>query len=613
MAENKPVYLLGLACFYHDSSACILKDGKVLAAAQEERFTRLKHDENFPTKAIEYCLSEVGIKIEDVDGICFYEKPLWKFERLLLTYIQEWPHGFPSFLKAMRAWLSKKLWMEHIIRKELGELVPGFTYRPWYQKFFNIGTPKNAFPNYEGKIYYVPHHLSHAASTYYPSGFKDATVLTVDGVGEWSTTSLALGKGAELTLKEEMVFPDSLGLLYSAFTYYLGFKVNSGEYKVMGLAPYGNPIHKDKIWELLEVFEDGSFRLKPQFFAYRYGLRMTSQKFIKHFGKPVRNSDDELTQWHKDMAASLQEVTEELMLNLVQYAHLQYGGENLCLSGGVALNCVANGRIVREGPFKNVYIFPAAGDAGGSVGAALYTHSVMQPEGHNLKPVETIYLGPKYSNEVIESFLQEYGIKFDKIDSETSRSEKIAQQLAENKVIGLFQGRMEFGPRALGNRSIIADPRQTENWKRVNIKIKFREDFRPFAPSVMDDKADEIFDLRGVESPYMLLTAGTKAKDLPAITHVNNSARIQTVTPENNQSYYDILSAFNDLTGCPVVINTSFNVRGEPIVCDHIDAFKCFIRTDMDVLVLEDFIITAEDIDKEAMKEKFELEVFGED
>jgi carbamoyltransferase len=600
MSASKPVYLLGLACFYHDSSACVLKDGVVVAAAQEERFTRIKHDENFPVESIHYCLAAAGITLDQLSGVCFYEKPLWKFERLLLTYIQEWPRGFGSFLKAMRAWLSKKLWMEHIIRKELGEIS-------------GLKNKKGKAVSYDGKIYYVPHHLSHAASTYYPSGFKDATVLTVDGVGEWSTTSIALGKEAALELKEEMVFPDSLGLLYSAFTYYLGFKVNSGEYKVMGLAPYGEAKYKAQILELLEVFEDGSFWLKPQFFAYRYGLRMTSKKFANHFGKAVRQPEDELTQWHKDMAASLQAVAEDLMLKLVAYAYVQYGGENICLSGGVALNCVANGRIVREGPFKNVYIFPAAGDAGGSVGAALYVQSVLKPESHLSTAVETIYLGPKFSDSTIENFLQESGIKYYKLDSDRDRSQRIGELLQANKVIGLFQGRMEFGPRALGNRSIIADPRQSENWKRVNIKIKFREDFRPFAPSVMADKADEIFDLNGVPSPYMLLTAGTKVTDLPAITHVNNSARIQTVTRTENKPYYDILSAFNDLSGCPVVINTSFNVRGEPIVCDHIDAFKCFIRTDMDILVLENFIIESDQIDKGFFKTKFQLETFADD
>ncbi len=599
MSDNKPTYLLGLACFYHDSSACLLKDGVVIAAAQEERFTRIKHDENFPEYSVNYCLEAADITLDQLSGVCFYEKPLWKFERLLLTYIQEWPRGFFSFLKAMRAWLNKKLWMEHIICKELG-------------KVSGIKNKKGKSVPYSGKIYYVPHHLSHAASTYYPSNFKNATVLTVDGVGERSTSTIALGEEQKLTLKEEIVFPDSLGLLYSAFTYYLGFKVNSGEYKVMGLAPYGTARYTKEIEALIEIFADGSFRLKPEFFAYRYGLKMTSSKFAKHFGRPVRNTDDELTQWHKDMAASLQQVAEELMLNLVRYAHKQYGGKNLCLSGGVALNCVANGRIVREGPFKNVYIFPAAGDAGGSVGATLYVNSIIDPK-PKAKSIETIYLGPKFSNQMIESFLQDSGIKYDKIDTAADRAVKVGQLLADNNVIGLFQGRMEFGPRALGNRSIIADPRKPENWKRVNIKIKFREDFRPFAPSVMADKAQDIFDLRGVDSPYMLLTAGTKVKDLPAITHVNSSARIQTVSAEDNKPYYDILSAFNDLTNCPVVINTSLNVRGEPIVWDHIDAFKCFIRTDMDILVLENFIINAEEVDKNFFKTKFELEVFADD
>jgi len=498
----------------------------------------------------------------------------------------------------MRAWLSKKLWMEHIICKELGEIA-------------GVKNEKGKTVPYNGKIYYVPHHVSHAASTYYPSEFKNASVLTVDGVGEWSTTTLGKGDGTTLTIEEEIVFPDSLGLLYSAFTYYLGFRVNSGEYKVMGLAPYGEAKYTDKIWELVERFDDGSFKLKPQYFAYRYGLRMTSAKFAKHFTKPVRNPEDELTQWHKDMAASLQQVAEELMFGLVHYAHQKHGGDNLCLSGGVALNCVANGRILREGPYKNVYVFPAAGDAGGSIGSALYVNSIINPL-QKINPVETIYLGPSSSNSVIKSFLQQHGVKFLELEA-SKRADVIAEALEQNKVIGLFQGRMEFGPRALGNRSIIADPRRKENWKRVNLKIKFRESFRPFAPSVMEDKADEIFDLNGVPSPYMLLTTGTKAKDLPAITHVNGSARIQTVNAKQNKAYYDIISAFNNLTGCPVIINTSFNVRGEPIVCDHIDAFKCFLRTDMDALVLENFIVEARDINKEALKQQFELEVFGDD
>lgn len=598
MNKQKPTYILGLACFYHDSSACVVKDGVVIAAAQEERFTRIKQDENFPTQSVKYCLEEAGISLDDLEAVVFYEKPLWKFERLLLTYIQEWPRGFISFLKAMRGWLSKKLWMEHVICKELGAIA-------------GVKNKKGKFLPYDGKVYYVPHHVSHGASTYFPSGFKNASVLTVDGVGEWSTTTLGRGVGPVLTLEEEIVFPDSLGLLYSAFTYYLGFKVNSGEYKVMGLAPYGEPKYTDKIWELLETFEDGSFALKPRYFAYRHGLKMTSRKFASHFGKPVRQPEDELTQWHKDMAASLQEVAEGLMLGLVHYAHGRHGGENLCLSGGVALNCVANGRILREGPYKNLYVFPAAGDAGGSVGAALYVNSIINPGSKN-KAVETIYLGPSYLESTIKEFLQQHGISFSMV-SATERAPEIASYLEQNKVIGLFQGRMEFGPRALGNRSIIADPRRRENWKRVNLKIKFREDFRPFAPSVMADKADDVFDLRGVPSPYMLLTTQTKVKDLPAITHVNGSARIQTVNAEENQAYYDILSAFNDLTGCPVVINTSFNVRGEPIVCDHIDAFKCFLRTDMDVLVLENFIVLASEMDKEALKQQFELEVFGDD
>ncbi len=599
---QKPQYILGLACFYHDSSACILKDGVVVAAAQEERFTRIKQDENFPTKAVEYCLEECGITLEEVAHVAFYEKPIWKFERLLLTYIRHWPLGFRSFLKAMRTWLSKKLWMEHIIRKELGIFMPRNRTKKGTEKIMP----------YNGKIFYVPHHISHGASSFYVSKFESSTILTVDGVGEWSTTTLGVGNNNELTLKEEIVYPDSLGLFYSAFTYYLGFKVNSGEYKVMGLAPYGEPKYKDKIYELLEVFEDGSFHLKPQYFAYSYDLKMISKKFVNHFGAPVRNSNDDLTQYHKDLAKSLQEVTEELLMGLVNYAYKKYPHKNLCMSGGVALNCVANGKILRDGPFENLSIFPAAGDAGGSVGAALYVHH--QGKGVTKRnSIEHVYLGPAFREKDIERFLQHNGIKFDKLDSEKALQKKVASYLEQDKVIGHFHGRMEFGPRALGNRSIIADPRQEENWKRVNLKIKFRESFRPFAPSVLAEEANEIFDLRGKESPYMLLTTQTKVKDLPAITHKDGSARIQTVSAKTNPRYHGLISEFKNLTGCNTVINTSFNVRGEPIVCHFEEAFKCFIRTDMDILVLENCIVDSQDIDKEKLKQHFVLEQFEED
>ncbi|HEY5714589.1 MAG TPA: carbamoyltransferase [Candidatus Gracilibacteria bacterium] len=606
-----PQYILGLACDYHDSSACILRDGAIVAAVQEERFTRKKQDETFPKHSINFCLEQAGITVEDLWGVVFYEKPILKFERLLQSYIRTWPWGLRSFIKAMRAWLGGKLWFESRLRKALG---------------------------YKGKVYYVPHHLAHGASTYYTSGFQDAAVLTVDGVGEWSTTTIGYGEGSDLSIKKHIEFPHSLGLLYSAFTYYLGFKVNSAEYKVMGLAPYGVPKYKDKIYGLLEVFSDGSFALKQEYFSYVYGLRMVNKKFVQYMGHPLREGEEEpLTQYHKDIAASLQKVTEEIMLGLVAAAKKQYPKtENLCLSGGVALNCVANGRIVRESGFKNVFIFPAAGDSGGSVGAAMYLwHKLNKPtpnpslvrEGSVLCPpdkgdrpdlsgrggLQTIYLGPEYSNQEIKVLLDRHKIDYQEIKEEAARSEAIADYLVADKVIGLFQGRMEFGPRALGNRSIIADPRRAENWKRVNLKIKFREDFRPFAPSVLREKADECFDLGGVESPYMLLTTQTKRKDLPAITHKDNSARVQTVDRKDNPRYHEIIAAFDKKTGCPVVINTSFNVRGEPIVCTPEDALKGYLRTDIDVLVLENCVLELSKEVKEKLKSQFELETFEKD
>lgn len=581
--EKKSGYILGLSCFYHDSAACLLKDGELIAAASEERFTRKKQDEDFPKEAVKYCLEEAGINIDDVDYVCFYEKPILKFERLLQTYIKTWPRGFQSFLKAMRTWLGKKLWVNNIIKKELG---------------------------WKGEVCYVPHHLSHAASAYYPSSFNNAVVLTIDGVGEWSTATIGKGEGHKLEISEEIVFPHSVGLLYSAFTYYLGFKVNSAEYKVMGLAPYGEPKYVDKIKEIVKIFDDGSIELDMKYFSYEHGLTMTNKKLDKFFGKKRRKESESLEQFHKDMARSLQAVTEEIVLKMVRYAHRKYGSKNICLAGGVALNCVANGRILRESEFQDLFVFPAAGDSGAAVGCAyfLHHHILNNEERHSLK---TIYLGPEYSDNEIEKLLNESEIKFDKI-SDKERSKKIAKLIDENNVIGLFQGRMEFGPRALGNRSILADPRKKENWQRVNLKIKFRESFRPFAPSVMVEHLASVFEIEK-ETPYMLLTAQTKVKDLPAITHVDGSARIQSVSREQNKKYHEIIEEFYNLTKCPVVINTSFNVRGEPIVCSPLDALKCFIRTEMDVLVLEDYFIYADKVDKKALAEKFTLEIFEKD
>lgn len=578
-------YILGLSCFYHDSAACLLKDGEIIAAASEERFTRKKHDENFPEKAINFCLQQANITIKDVDHICFYEKPILKFERLLMTYIRSWPRGLKSFLASMRTWLGQKLWLEHIIKKKL-----------------QIKKP----------IHYCPHHLSHAASAFYTSPFPKANVITIDGVGEWTTTALGNGKNHQLELSKEIKFPHSLGLLYTAFTYYLGFKVNSGEYKVMGLAPYGQPKYCDKIQELITLFDDGSFQLNMKYFAYEYDLRMINKKFIKLFEKPVRQPKDPLTQFHKDIAASLQKVTETAILNLIKASHRHQPATNLCLSGGVALNCVANGKILKETPYQKLYIFPAAGDAGGAVGAALYLHHHILKNPKSNKHTSP-YLGPEYSNQEIQNFLDTHKIKYQEFTKTPELAKEIAQHLNHNKVIGLFQGRMEFGPRALGNRSIIADPRQKENWQRVNLKIKFRESFRPFAPSILHEKLTEFYDIE-TESPYMLLTAPTKKpQDIPATTHVDKSARIQSVTKKQNPTYHQIISAFNELTGCPVIINTSFNVRGEPIVCSYEDAFKCFLRTDMDVLVLNNFIITKEQNAKEKIKENFILEEFAAD
>jgi carbamoyltransferase len=553
-------YVLGLSCFYHDSAAALLKDGEVVAACQEERLSRKKHDSGFPTRAVKYVLKEGGIAPEQLDAVGFYDKPLLKFERMLSTYIATFPRSFNSFRTAIPLWLHEKLWVPALIRKEL---------RP-----------------YKGPILFAEHHMSHAASCFLVSPFEESAILTVDGVGEWATASFGVGRGGDITLFKEIRFPHSLGLLYSAFTYYLGFKVNSAEYKVMGLAPYGKPVHFDRIMkEMVHLNEDGSFKLNMKYFSYDYGLRMTNGHFSEFFGGPPRQPETWMTEREFDIAASIQKVCEEIVLRMARYIHRETGLENLCMAGGVALNCVANGRVIRETPFKNLFVQPAAGDAGGAVGVAHYLYNTIekQPRG---KAWTHAYLGPAYSDADIATYLDGAGARYRTLgDRELVAA--TAKLISEENVIGWFQGRMEFGPRALGGRSILADPRDPKMRDTLNMKIKFREGFRPFAPSVMADKASEWFDI-DCDSPYMLLVAQVREgrRCIPSVTHVDNSARLQTVTREESPLYYDLIAEFEKLTGVPIVINTSFNVRGEPIVCTPHDAYLCFMRTDMDHLVL---------------------------
>ncbi len=585
---NKPVYILGLSCFYHDSAAVLLKDGVPVFAAHEERYTRKKHDEALPVNAIREALKREGITIADISAIGFYEKPMLKFfDRILQTYMKVWPRGLISYHMAMHEWMQKKLWIPQQIQKEL---------------------------KYKGEILYVPHHESHAASAYYVSGFPDAAVVTVDGVGEWSTATVGHGKGNDLTLKEEIRFPHSLGLLYSAITYYLGFKVNSAEYKVMGLAPYGEPKYMKEMHELIDLKPDGSFALNMKYFSFEYGLRMTGRNLEKLFGQPTRRSESALTQFHKDVARSLQEVTEEVMLKLVAHAKEVTGSEYLCLAGGVALNCVANGKILRSGLFKDIFIQPAAGDAGGALGVALSIWH-KKSNGTRSPKMEHVYLGNDYSQVEIEAFLTAQGIPFETVDDATL-IDRASDLLQGENVIGWFQGRMEFGPRSLGSRSIIADARNKENWQKVNLKIKFRESFRPFAPTVLEDKVSEWFELDR-ESPYMLLVANTRANKreiIPAVTHVDGSARIQTIRRDQNPRYYDLIKKFEEKTGCAVIINTSFNVRGEPIVESPKDALNCFLHTYMDYLVIGNCIVDKKKLpesvkrDTEAYLKQFQLD-----
>jgi carbamoyltransferase len=584
--------ILGISAYYHDSAACLVRDGELVAAAQEERFTRKKHDEEFPHHAVAYCLREGGLKIEDVDYVGFYDKPLLKFERILENYLGVAPKGVKSFLTAMPVWLKEKLFTGDALRRELGD--------------------------YDGKLLFAEHHESHAASAFYPSPFQDAAVLTMDGVGEWATSSYGVGRGKDLEILAELRYPHSLGMLYSAFTYYTGFKVNSGEYKVMGLAPYGEPRFVGLIMDqVLQLKEDGSFKLNMDLFNYLHGLTMTNGAFDKLFGGPPRKPESELTQREMDLAASVQVVTEEIMLRMARHVHRETGMENLCLAGGVALNCVGNGRLLREGPFKQLWIQPAAGDAGGALGVALAIyHKVLgnerQRNGAKLDTMKGSYPGPAYSDAEIEAFLKEAGAVYEKLSTDEMIA-RTAQDLADEKVIGWLQGRMEFGPRSLGGRSILGDPRSRKMQSIMNLKIKFRESFRPFAPSVLREHVSDYFQLE-CDSPYMLIVAPVNEarrikmtdeqqrlfgieklnvlrSDLPSITHVDYSARIQTVHAETNPLYHALLTRFRDLTGCPVLVNTSFNVRGEPIVCTPKDAYLCFMRTEMDTLVLGSFVL----------------------
>ena len=570
--REKQTIILGISCFYHDAAAALLVDGKIVAAAQEERFSRKKHDADFPEKAIAYCFESQGISIHNVDYVVFYDKPITKFERLLQTYIKVWPRGLGSFTTAMKVWMKEKLWIESIILKKLG---------------------------FDGDILFTEHHYSHAASAYYGSDFDNAVVVTMDGVGEWDTTTIGYGRDNVMCLTNTINFPHSLGLLYSALTYYLGFKVNSAEYKVMGLAPYGNPdIYYDIFKKLITIADDGSYALNMDYFAYEYGKIMVNKKFNNLFGGPPRGSESELTQRHKDIAAALQTITEEVVLKIVRYAQKLYPSKNICLAGGVALNCVANGKILQEGLFEGLYVQPASGDAGGAIGAACYVYFDVLKNEKGKGVMENVYLGPEFDNDYIGSFLEDIGKEKMKkklqyqLLADHDLFLKTAKLIADNNVVGWFQGKMEFGPRALGNRSIVADARNKENWQRVNLKIKFRESFRPFAPTVLEDYAQEYFELKEHSSPYMLLVAKVKSLNIPAVTHVDNSARIQTVNKKENERYYGLLSAFYKETKCPVFINTSFNVRGEPIVCTPQDAFSCFVNTDMDYLVLGNYIIS---------------------
>ena len=605
------INILGISAFYHDSAACLVQDGKIVSAAQEERFTRKKHDFDFPRKATAFCLGDAGITIDDVNYVVFYDKPLLKFERILQTYVNTAPAGFSSYAKALPLWLKEKLWIPDTIKNEL---------------------------NYSGEVLFTEHHQSHAGSAFYPSPFKEAAILTIDGVGEWTTNSLGIGKGNEFSIIKDIKFPHSLGLLYSAFTYFTGFKVNSGEYKVMGLAPYGEAKFVQTIYDnLIDLKDDGSFHLNLKYFDYMSGLSMTNEHFAELFGGPRRKPETPLTQREMDLAKSIQVVVEEAMLRQARYLHKETGIENLCLAGGVALNCVGNGRVLREGPFKNLWIQPASGDAGGALGAALcvwygYLGNERKPDGKKDAQHNSL-LGPSFSDEEAIEGVKPFGAVYKKL-GDNELFETVAGILAEEKIIGWFQGRMEFGPRALGNRSIIGDPRSKSMQSKMNLKIKFRESFRPFAPAVLREKVSEYFDIDS-DSPYMLLVAPVNESrriamtadeeklfgiaklniprsDIPAVTHVDYSARVQTVSSDEHPVFYRLIETFYHKTGCAVLVNTSYNVRGEPIVCTPADAYTCFMRTEMDYLVIGNLLFKKEDQpkwqEKEAWQKKFELD-----
>ncbi len=576
--------ILGISCFYHDSAAALLRDGELVAAAHEERFSRKRHDAGIPVRATRYCLEEAGLSMEDVDHVVFYDKPLIKFERILTTYLATFPRSLPSFTKAIPIWLKEKL------------LVPKALERAF---------------DWHGDVLFAEHHQSHAASAFLASPYEEAAILTLDGVGEWATTTQGVGRGNHFELTDEIRFPHSLGLLYSAFTYYLGFKVNSAEYKVMGAAPYGEPRHVDTIFEhLVDLREDGSFKMDMRYFAYDYGLTMTNKRFEKLFGQPRREPESEMETFHWDMAASVQKVTEEIVLRIVRNLHARTGLKNLCMAGGVALNCVANGRIVREGPFENLWVQPAAGDAGGALGAALFAHHCVMDQPRKFA-MEHAFWGPSYGDDAIRRFLDDRGAVYTQLAPDQLAGET-ARLLADQAVVGWFQGRLEWGPRSLGSRSILADARNEENWKRVNLKIKFRESFRPFAPAVLAEKASDWFEIDR-ESPYMLLVCQVRPdRKVPAVTHVDGSARLQTVSREQHPVFHELLERFDERTGCPVLINTSFNVRGEPIVCTPEDAYLCFMRTQMDVLVLGNHVLHKKDqpelVEDFDWRERYELD-----
>jgi len=590
--------ILGISAFFHDSAAALVTDGEIVAAAQEERFSRRKHDDRNPAQAIAYCLAEAGIKAADLDTVVFYEKPLVKFERLLETHLAVAPRGFEPFRRAIGLWARQKLHLPRLIRESLGD---GFA----------------------GQVHFTDHHEAHAASAFYPSPFDEAAILTLDAVGEWTTASIGVGRGNRIEVTDEMRFPHSIGMLYSAFTYYTGFKVNSGEYKLMGLAPYGEPRFKDVILEkIVDVRDDGSIWLDMSYFDYCHGMRMTSEKFHRLFGGPPRKPESRITQKEMDLAASIQEVTEEIVLKAARHAHELTGMQNLAMAGGVALNCVANGRLLREGPFEDIWVQPAAGDAGGALGAALQAWHQFEGAPRQTGPRDSqrgSFLGPAFSNDDIGLFLDSKGAAYERLDEEQELLDRVVDLLDDEKVIGWFHGRMEYGPRALGGRSIIGDPRSESMQTKMNVKIKFRESFRPFAPCVLREQVHEVFETRPEEdSPYMLFVAPVREEwrlepsdedrrkmedpDLrvrvsvprsrvPAITHVDYSARLQTVDAERHGRYYRLIRRFFERTGCPVIVNTSFNIRGEPIVCTPEHAFRCFMATDMEALVLEDFLL----------------------